>query len=313
MVYDCFTFFNELDILELRLATLDNVVDKFIIVESIKTHSNQDKELYYENNKSRFKKYHSKIIHIVVSEFPEFKNSWTYENYQRNLIINGLENCKPEDLILLSDVDEIPDPSIIKNYRFKNKVYCLIQDQYYFFYNYRDKKQLFWLGGTKILKYKLIQNNELNEKHIKYNELTFPKYLNIGFTMTKLRLYDGCINIYNGGWHFSYIGGMDAIVNKIKAFSHQELNNNNFLNRKRIEDCLKTGNDVFGRKGHSFFSVKITGKTHPEKLISLIAVNKEISSCIIDTQHDSLNSFQRNYQLLIIKIKKGIKKIIYGR
>lgn len=313
MVYDCFTFFNELDILELRLSTLENVVDKFIIVESTKTHSNLDKELYYDINKSRYEKYHSKIIHIVVSEFPEFKNSWTYENYQRNSIINGLENCNPEDLIILSDVDEIPDPSIIKNYRFKNKVYCLIQDQYYFFYNYRDKKHLFWLGGTKILKYKLIQNNELKEKHIKYNEITFPKYLNIEFTMTKLRLYDGCVNIYNGGWHFTYIGGIDAIFNKIKAFSHQELNNNSFLDRKRIEYCLKTGDDVFERKGHSFFSVEVTGKTHPEKLISLISENKKFASCIIDTEFKAINSFQFNYQLLIIKFKKYIKNIIYGR
>lgn len=79
MVYDCFSFFNELDLLEIRLNTLDSIVDKFILVESTLTHTGNQKPLFYAENKSRFKKFNDKIIHIIVDEFPSFPNINTRE------------------------------------------------------------------------------------------------------------------------------------------------------------------------------------------------------------------------------------------
>ena len=306
MVYDCFTFFNELDILELRLQLLYDVVDKFVLVESTKTHSNLDKELYYLNNKDRFSKYQDKIIHIIVSSFPEYKNSWTIENYQRNQIFTALENCKSDDLIMISDADEIPNPSIITEFHFRNEIYCLVQDQYFFFYNYRDIHHLYWIGGTKVFKFRVISENLLDENKVRYNDNTFPAYLNKGITATKIRLYDGARFIYNGGWHFSYLGGVDAIFKKVKAFAHQELNNDSFLDRNRIEDCLISGRDVFGKKGHEFVRVDMNDKTHPQFLIQ----HSDTSTLYFTkSKIRKVPIFFDWYQLSKIKLIRSIKKL----
>ena len=96
MIYDCFSFFNELDLLEIRLNTLDSVVDKFVIVESTLTHTGNPKPLYYAENKKRFEKFKDKIIHIIVDEFPSFPDAtnremaWIRENCQRNAILRGI-------------------------------------------------------------------------------------------------------------------------------------------------------------------------------------------------------------------------------
>jgi beta-1,4-mannosyl-glycoprotein beta-1,4-N-acetylglucosaminyltransferase len=305
MIYDCFTFFNELDILELRLQLLYDIVDKFVLVESTKTHSNLEKELFYQTNKERFSKYNDKIIHIVVSTFPEYKNSWTIENYQRNQIFSALENCNPDDLILISDADEIPNPSVILNFKFENEVYCFVQDQYFFFYNYRDIHHLYWIGGTKAFKFKVIAENRFNEKKVKYNDVTFPAYLNKGITATKIRLYDGARFIYNAGWHFSYLGGVEAIFNKVRAFAHQELNNESFLNSKRIEECLISGQDVFGRKGHEFVRVDMNDKTHPQFIIK----HTDISTLYFSkSKIRKVPNFINWYQLSKIKLIRRIKE-----
>lgn len=304
MIYDCFTFFNELDVLELRLNTLDQVVDKFVLVEATKTHSNKNKELYFKKNKERFSKFHDKIIHIVVDEYPEVLNSWTIENHQRNCIAEAITNCLPDDLILISDVDEIPRPELIAEQKFNNGVYCFIQDLNFFFLNYKDLKKIYWLGGTRALKYKLIKENQYEEKLIRYNAETFPKYLNKGFTPTKIRLYDNCHYIVNGGWHFSYLGGVDTVITKVEAFAHQELNTKEFLSRDRIENCLNSGDDVFRRPNHRFISVPIDN-TYPsyvqnnlEKYDKLIWNNN-----LLDYNH----AYYKKLQLLKIRLKSFLK------
>jgi beta-1,4-mannosyl-glycoprotein beta-1,4-N-acetylglucosaminyltransferase len=116
-IYDCFLFFNELDLLEIRLNVLNDYVDYFVLVEATKTFSNKNKKLYYAENTERFSSFNHKIIHIVVDEHPEFKNKkdavgdvWEYEVYQRNQIIKGLEKADDNDVVMISDVDEIPNP-----------------------------------------------------------------------------------------------------------------------------------------------------------------------------------------------------------
>jgi beta-1,4-mannosyl-glycoprotein beta-1,4-N-acetylglucosaminyltransferase len=88
MIYDCFTFFNELDILEIRLNILKNVVDKFVLVEATRTHQGKEKPLYFSENKARYKEFEDKIIHIVIDEYPPYegKSAWVLERYQRDMI-----------------------------------------------------------------------------------------------------------------------------------------------------------------------------------------------------------------------------------
>ena len=112
MIIDCFPFFNELDILEIRLNILNDFVDKFILVEASNTQSKLDKPFYFEENKKRFDKFLDKIIHIKVTDYPD-QNGWEMENYQRNCILKGLNNIElsTDDIIGISDVDEIWSPN----------------------------------------------------------------------------------------------------------------------------------------------------------------------------------------------------------
>ena len=91
MIFDCFTFNDELELLEIRLNVLKDVVDRFVLVEATKTFTNKSKPLIYEENKDRFKEFADKIIHIVVDDFPDDDNPWARENWQRNKIMEGLK------------------------------------------------------------------------------------------------------------------------------------------------------------------------------------------------------------------------------
>ena len=113
MIYDCFTFFNELDLLEIRLNVLNDVVDRFVLVEATKTHSGKDKPLYFNDNKERYKAFQHKVIHVIVDDYPPFVTAWTYENHQRNAILRGLTQANPDDAIMISDLDEIPRPDLV--------------------------------------------------------------------------------------------------------------------------------------------------------------------------------------------------------
>jgi beta-1,4-mannosyl-glycoprotein beta-1,4-N-acetylglucosaminyltransferase len=116
-VYDCFTFFNELDLLELRLTELSGLVDRFVIVESTLTHMGAPKPLYYADNKERFAAFRDRIIHIVVDDMPDAaaeKDPWVREVGQRNAIARGLSGARPSDRIIVSDLDEIPKPVALR-------------------------------------------------------------------------------------------------------------------------------------------------------------------------------------------------------
>src|SRR5258708_17252090 len=108
MIYDCFNFYNELDLLDIGLHELTDVVDRFVLVESTVTFTNQSKPLYYEENKTRFKAFEKKIIHIVVRDSPNVSLPWIIEHFQFAAVMRGLKNARPSDTILLSCVDELP-------------------------------------------------------------------------------------------------------------------------------------------------------------------------------------------------------------
>ena len=166
-IVDCFIFYNELQLLEYRLSILYNVVDYFIIVESRQTFVGKDKELLYENNKNKFSKFKDKVIHIVVDlpyKYPniDYKNGkpfqdynynengqqWMNEAFQRESITEGFDQISfdDNDYIIVSDVDEIPDPNTL--IEIKNggvspfEIYKLKQDLYY--YNLNSKQEIMW-------------------------------------------------------------------------------------------------------------------------------------------------------------------------
>jgi beta-1,4-mannosyl-glycoprotein beta-1,4-N-acetylglucosaminyltransferase len=240
-IIDSFIFYNEIDLLFYRLSILDEYVDKFILVESTHTFSGHQKPLFYNENKARFEKFNNKIIHVIVDDIPykypridyKLNQQWENEYHQRNCIKRGLDTIihilNDDDIILTSDVDEIPNPQILLNC--KNNVFVfnnsylnrLALDMYYYNLYYRIGEGSNW-HGIKLL--------------------TFKTYKNIGLTFQQMRLWEHSHNvpiIGNGGWHLSYFGDIKFITNKIASYSHQEYNNKNYLDKNTLETKIKNG------------------------------------------------------------------------
>ncbi len=268
MIYDCFTFFNELDLLEIRLNILDPYVDYFVLVEADKTHSNKGKPLHFKDNRKRFSRFLDKIIYIEIHEYPEYKTSWTFENFQRNEILKGLKNCDPEDIIIISDLDEIVNPKIIKKFNGEG-IYKIKQDFYSFFLNYKAVTGKYW-DLANIMKYKVIINNMAEEYKYEYSE-NMIDYLNENTTPTKIRFLENLPVLPDGGWHFTYLGGMEKIKEKLSSFSHQEFNNANYNSEEYIKKMMLKGYDLTRPTKNRFLPVSVNRKYLPEYIVN----NKE--------------------------------------
>lgn len=245
-IYDCFIFFNELELLELRLETLNDTVDYFVLVEIGMTFTGKPKELYFENNKHRFEKYLHKIIHIKRDKL-KFRNAWQTEFDQRNLINEGVKSAHAGDYIIISDVDEIPNPIAIEYGISKNyNSFGLVQSLFYYFVNCLANQK--WNGSVVI----------------------------------KKRLFDGAQSVRNkrdtqiysledGGWHYSFLGGSAKIKAKLEAYAETQTNIAKNKADDHINECLTTGKDLFHRTDidskKKFISLKeITHKQIPEWL-----------------------------------------------
>lgn len=238
-IIDCFPFYNELDMLKYRLSILNDIVDYFILVESSHTYAGHKKDLYYELNKNLYEDYKDKIIYVLVDDFKYIypnidytKNQqWVNEHYQRNCITKGInmikDKIKNNDIIIISDLDEIPDPNTLKiikkNNTIDNKIYSLKMDLYY--YNLNCKLDTYWY------------------KSYLFNYETYIHYIN-KTTLDNIRETNH-MYINNGGWHMSYFGDEKFIKNKIENFSHQEHNYDHIKNN--IFDNIKNCKDIYNR------------------------------------------------------------------
>ena len=248
MIYDCFSFFNELDLLEIRLNTLDEVVDKFIRAESPLTHTGNPKPLYYAENKERFAKFNDRIIHVVVDDFPTMPNNmpirekaWTRENWQRNAIIRGLpKDINDDDILMISDLDEIPSPEYVKKAisnpigvtRLDLKAYC-------FFINLRNVSYPIWNNGTRILTWHTF-NDPKTYANSEYSECCIAA-VNQGPSATRIRFLKPDKIFKPAGWHFSYLGGVEAIQRKMKSIAHTEFDTEKRTSLEYIQRQLIQG------------------------------------------------------------------------
>ena len=248
MVYDAFQFFNELDILLLRMHILNDVVDRFVISESTVTFSGDPKPLFYEENKERFREFAHKIIHVVVDDTPMDCDAFTRDHHQKCAVKRGLAGCQDDDIVIFSDVDEIPNPETLRALLPQvepNRIYMMAQRLFYGYLNLEDvsgnnlsvtgefdgveKRQ--WLG-TKVCRYSLLSRYTTEE-------LRNAAQKKIG------------VRVPNGGWHFSYVGGPggqsaeERIRYKIKSAAHQEYNNRRTL--FEVGSRLREKKDLFGR------------------------------------------------------------------
>jgi beta-1,4-mannosyl-glycoprotein beta-1,4-N-acetylglucosaminyltransferase len=276
MVYDCFIFFNELELLELRLEELSNVVDKFVLVEATKTFRGKKKPLYFEENKERYSKFLNRIIHIIVDDFPESMNPWVLENYQRNMIMKGLANCRPEDVIIISDVDEIPRPEKILQYKDMEGIRVFEQSLFYYFLNYVAEvngRKYHWLGPVMTIYRDVITPQDLRELCMKLHGIFEAKlilriYRRMWLLINRVLKRRHIVIVEDGGWHFSYLGGVNSIVEKIEAFAHSEYDTNEFKELTRIKEAIDSGKDIF-KRNVKFKSVKVD-ETFPRYVINNI-------------------------------------------
>jgi beta-1,4-mannosyl-glycoprotein beta-1,4-N-acetylglucosaminyltransferase len=239
-VYDCFTFWKEFDVLEIRLNELFDVVDKFIIIESAYTHSGLKKELYLKNNIGNFSKFKSKILLISDESFNRKQNPNQRENSQRSRIDDGLRYCgaKPGDLILLSDCDEIPRASSVQSL-IKKPMNCIFElSGYISYYNLFFQK---WYRGRALLyrDFKGAQyarRDYFIESAFNMRRFKFWPFLRINpfFAVGTIDRYFGTwvgikkrkkIPILrNAGWHFTKMFSDEIVLDSINASSHTEFN-----------------------------------------------------------------------------------------
>lgn len=228
MLIDTFMFYNELDILELRLEVLDKYVDRFVLVEAEVNHVGGPKELFFANNRGRFTKWLDKIEHVIVraDESPTDPNPWSREKYQRSCIVRGLETASiPNDaLVMVSDVDEIPDMNMINLNTLPQRVYSI--HMWMFEYSF---KYLFvgepWFGTV-------ITNCELF-KHVGPNYLRDNRW-----KFTPIRF---------AGWHMSSFGNPAHVCNKMHTFAHAKDGHHDAQTVETFEQFISEGIHTDGK------------------------------------------------------------------
>ena len=248
-IYDCFCYFNEDMLLKLRLETLWDTVDYFIISEASYSHSGKSR--YPQFNIKNFNQYASKIRYFQLDERPPGENDfWKNENFIRNNIAKGLYDAQANDLILISDLDEIPNPIAISSYQPKFIRGDFSQRYYsYFLNNYWlgdvDKKDIIkpnsniW-HGSKITTYQHFKNFFNN------NATSVRSYRSSGLLRGIKRMWFKKFNtqiISNGGWHFTWVFSIENIVKKIENTAHQEFNKPEYKDHSHIKSMIYMGRD----------------------------------------------------------------------
>ena len=266
-IFDTFTFYNELDLLELRMNILGDIVDYFVINESTITFTGKKKPLYFAENKERFKKWQDKIIHHVLDDNNEtLEKYWEGVPYHRSMMEDDiyklplhyqracfhkdsaiyalLDHAQDDDIILTSDADEIANPEAIKaisEWFDPSNHYVLKGPVYYYYLNLLCEKE--WMG-TRVSTMKMLKT----------------------MSVDKLRQsHQDAWKVEDGSWHWSFFGDADTVRAKMDAYEHQENNLPQF--RDSMEERIEKGIDPFGRDYLYTPQVVPIDDTFPEYII----------------------------------------------
>lgn len=201
-IFDCFTFYDELDILEIRLNELEDIVDVFVICECPFDFRGRPKPLTFLENKERFARWLPSIRHITAArpplQVPDTKSVevWDNEGYQRNSIGIALDDCSPGDIIVVSDVDEIPSKDALRRVSRDGKVTQIVLDVFHYNLNWHDVNNTWYVQDVRAVSYG-------------------------GFSLANgLRTHPPCYTHRDGGWHFTWFGGAGKIAQKATWYSH---------------------------------------------------------------------------------------------
>lgn len=267
MVIDCIPFFNELDILKLRLHILDPLVDRFVIEEATHTFSGLPKDLCFEKNREMFEEFLPKITYLVVDNSPKEISTHERDKFQKNALAKALTDASDEDVLILSDVDEIPNPAVLQELvkRFDpDKIYHLAQRNFYCYLNMEEVsgnllsitgefpgvERRMWLGTKVFAKKNIPESGIIDLREISPED---PR----------------SVRVTDGGWHFGYMGSCHEtdvsrrVGTKVVAAAHQEYNTEDVL--AEVKDRLILGEDIFGR--NAVFQWAVVDESYPQYLL----------------------------------------------
>jgi beta-1,4-mannosyl-glycoprotein beta-1,4-N-acetylglucosaminyltransferase len=255
-LFDCFLYNGESKMLNFRLNELTNVVDYFIITEASYTFKGDSKPLTF--NIELFKNFKDKIIYVPCQVKP-VNDPWQNERNQRMFLKEGFRNISPmsNDLIMLSDVDEIPDTNCLKHFKTEGLVGAKTFYQNFFYYNLECRNTKKWPGTAIIDAYTFNTKAKFNFELLRNARHSFE-------------LIGNRDDYTSGGWHFSYFGDAEYIINKIKSFSHQEYNTEEYTNPDTIKKLITDGKDLFFRNDETFTKVPLKEQTYLPNNINLL-------------------------------------------
>lgn len=245
-------------LLNLRLNILDKYVDYFVIVEGNRTWQDNPKKFKLKLNK--LKKFKKKIIYIRVTDFPKSKNPWIRENFQRNSMMRGLIKANKNDLIMISDLDEIPNPSAIKYFDSKMRYAVFKQNHYHYKFNLQSEVQPSWHGTRICTKEYLKSPQWLRELKFKIR----PFWRIDKFSLNNI--------ISNGGWHFCNLKSPKQLLYKYQnlcetddKYVFMQKISQKYLSESSIKKKIKKGLDLIGR--NEIYKFKKIDKTFPKYLL----------------------------------------------
>tara|TARA_B100001057_G_scaffold15567_1_gene14775 strand:- start:18931 stop:19746 length:816 start_codon:yes stop_codon:yes gene_type:complete len=269
-IYDCFSYLDEDLLLDLRLNILNEYVDHFVIVEGNKTWQNNEKKLNFDIN--NFKKFKDKIIYLSVTNLPSGDNPYIRENFQRNAISRALTNANDEDLIIISDLDEIPNPKKIKFFKKEMRFAVFKQLHFYYKLNLQSQRKPYWYGSRICLKKYLRSPQWLRD--LKFKKRPF-------WRIDKKRLNN---IIENGGWHFCNLKNPEKLLYKYRnlcetndPYVFKEKIDEKFLDISEIKKRIDNGLDIIGRD-ENYLPIKLDEK-FPEYILDK---KKELDEWIIN-------------------------------
>ena len=264
IIYDCFTFYNEFELLELRLRELDDHVDWFVLVEADRTFQNKEKPLYFTNDldNPRWAKYRHKIRVVQVTDMPVATDAWGRERHQRDAIMYGCRNADAMDIIMIGDVDEIPCPETVERLRNSSElIWGFRMPLFNFKYNYMMvTKDLYSVWSGAVRRSALDSSEDFRRMRHTLNGCAY-------------NFSDGTVAIVeHAGWHFTYLGAEEFARTKIQSFAHEESNKPEILDQLDIEDSIRRGAGVV--------------RTDNDYRFSPVAIDDYLPRTILDNQDD---------------------------
>ena len=256
-IFDCFMYFDEDVVLDVRLNILNKFVDKFIIVESRYNHKGEERQPLFDI--SKFNKFKDKIIYILKSNQPEnieeiqtkdneneiyrksIFNALKRENLQRNNIISGLTDANHDDLIIISDLDEIPNLENINLKKIRNKL--IFFEQHMIYYKFNLKLENYTWFGSKACKFKNLRSPQWL-RDIKTRKFPWWRI----DTLFSIRKYNDIYFVKNGGWHFSYLKKPEEIEKKLKSYLHHCDYDRNPLGVEKIKKIVDEKKPIYDLK-----------------------------------------------------------------